>query len=258
MQLKSTGLKAKLVAETPYLWRARRPDARHRLICFPHAGGGAGVFAEWATLLPAEIELAAVQLPGRQNRIAEEAATEAGPLVEAVAAELLPVMDGPVAFFGHSCGAMLAFEVARFLHAAGGPEPVHLFLSAQPSPEAFRERPKLHELSHEDFRAEMVNLGGIDEEIVEDVEILDALLPAVRADFAVWERHRVAPVPRLDVPFSVLAGRTDVRTPLDSLDGWRAYTSARFDTRLHPGGHFYFLDASADVLASIGRTLLAS
>ncbi|MEV7941739.1 alpha/beta fold hydrolase [Kitasatospora sp. NPDC088264] len=246
------------MAETPYLWRAHRPGARHRLICFPHAGGGAGTFAEWSDLLPAEIELAAVQLPGRQNRIAEDPMTEAGPLVEAVVAELLPVMDGSVAFFGHSCGAMLAFEVCRSLQAAGAPVPRHLFLSSQPSPEAFQGRPKLHELSHEDFRAEMVNLGGIDEEIAEDVEILDALMPAVRADFAIWERHRVAPGPRLDIPLSALAGRTDVRTPLDTLDGWRAYTSAPFDIRLYPGGHFYFLDTSTEVLASVGRTLLAS
>lgn len=91
-----------LVVETPWIWRARRPRARQRLICFPHAGAGAGAYGEWARLLPTDIELAAVQLPGRQNRIAEDPVTEVGPLVKVLTQALRPVLDGDFAFFGHS------------------------------------------------------------------------------------------------------------------------------------------------------------
>lgn len=106
-----------LVSETPYIWRARQPGSRHRLICFPHAGAGATTYAEWAPALPAEIELVAVQLPGRQNRIAEEPFTEVGPLVSVLTHALRPVLSGSFSFFGHSCGAALAFELAKALRA---------------------------------------------------------------------------------------------------------------------------------------------
>ncbi|RDI64988.1 thioesterase II family protein [Nocardia pseudobrasiliensis] len=256
--MNSVVTKVRLLPDTPYIWRAKRPGARHRLICFPHGGGGAATFASWAAQLPPEIELAAVQLPGRQNRIYEKLPASADALIEAVTEALLPLLEGSVAFFGHSCGALLAFEVARALRAAGHPMPRRLFLSGQPSPQAFSARPKLHRLSHADFRAEIVELGGVDSEIVEDPRILDDLIPIVRADFEIWERHRVAPGPLLDIPVSVLCGNADVRAPIDTLDGWRAFTSAGFDTQLYPGGHFYFLSEGTGVLAHICRTLLAS
>lgn len=240
-----------LISETPYVWRARRPGAEFRLICFPHGGGGASVFSEWATVLPPQIELAAIQLPGRQNRIAEPPAAGAVPLIKEVANALLPFLDGTVAFFGHSCGALLAFEVARFLQATRGRTPSRLFLSGQPSPKSFHARPKLHQLSHEDFRAEVLRLGGIDPEIAEELSILDALLPAVRSDFEIWEHHQVEPEPVLDVPLSIISGRADTRAPVDTLDGWSVHTKREFDIALYPGGHFYFLDNSTDVLSHI-------
>lgn len=245
-----------LIAESPYIWRARRGDHRHRLICFPHAGAGAGAYADWAHLLPAEIELAAVQLPGRQNRIAEDPVTEVGPLVKVLTQALRPVMDGSFSFFGHSGGAVLAFELARALQAKNGPRPSGLFLSAQSAPGTTGRITQLHDLSDGDLAAEVVRLGGIEPEIAEDEDVMDALLPTLRADFDLWEHHRVGPAPRLDVPITVMSGVDDPRAPLDTLDGWREQTNAPVTLRLYPGGHFYFLHDPAELIQDISQVLL--
>lgn len=244
-----------LVPESRYVWRARKPGSTHRLICFPYAGAGATAYAEWAALLPPEIELVAVQLPGRQNRIAEEPFRDTGPLIAALSYALAPVLDGPFAFFGHSGGAMLAYELANVLRGRGIRSPERLFLSAQPAPDA-PGRPQWHRLPDEEFRAEVLTLGGIEPEIADDPDVMAELLPLLRADFGLWERHLPTPAAGLDCPITVLCGESDHRVPLASVAGWRACTTAGFDTQVYPGGHFYFLSATADVVSFIGRTML--
>jgi medium-chain acyl-[acyl-carrier-protein] hydrolase len=246
---------AELVPESRYIWRARKPGHTHRLICFPYAGAGATAYADWAALLPPEIELVAVQLPGRQNRIAEEPFRETGPLIAALSYALGPVLDGPFAFFGHSGGALLAYELAKVLRARGGRGPEQLFLSAQPAPDA-AGRQQWHRLPDDEFRAEVLALGGLEPEIADDPDVLAELLPLLRADFGLWERHRPTPVAPLDCPITVLCGASDHRVPLSSVDGWRARTTAEFSTQIYPGGHFYFFSATADVVSFIGRTML--
>ncbi|GLF99155.1 thioesterase II family protein [Streptomyces yaizuensis] len=247
-----------LIARTPYLWRAGRPESAFRLICLPHAGAGAAAYADWARLLPPEIELVAVQLPGRQNRIAEDPFTEVGPLVTTLTHALRPVLDRPYAFFGHSCGAALAFELAKAVRARGRRGPEHLFLSAQASPE-FEGTPQLHQLDDDAFRAEMVALGGIDEEILRDESVMRSLIPVLRTDFTLWERHRTAPAEPLDCPITVLCGDSDPRTPTGSVTGWGKHTGADFSVRFYPGGHFYFLESGAgDVVSFLSRQLLGA
>jgi|ABV56586.1 medium-chain acyl-[acyl-carrier-protein] hydrolase len=244
---------AELVPESPYLWRARRAGARRRLICFPHAGAGAAAYADWVRWLPPEVELVAVQLPGRQNRIAEEPFTEVPRMVNVLAHALRPVLDGPFAFFGHSAGAMLSYELARALHAAGRRGPDRLFLSAQPAPGRTEVRP-LHGLPEDEFLAEMVALGGIDAEIAADPDVIGSLLDVLRADFELWERHVPTPGPPLDCPITVLAGDADPRAPRAELAAWRACTTAEFTTRFFTGGHFYLVDSLAEVVGFIGST----
>ncbi|CAM5370580.1 Thioesterase OS=Streptomyces tendae OX=1932 GN=GUR47_24120 PE=3 SV=1 [Streptomyces tendae] len=245
-----------LAPRTPYVWRAARPRATRRLICFPHAGAGASAYADWAGLLPPEIELVAVQLPGRQNRIAEEPFTEAAPLVETLTHALRPVLDLPFAFFGHSAGATLAYELTRALSARGRRTPAHLFLSAQPAPGHSTVR-RLHTLPDEEFAAEILSLGGIDPEVADDEDVLEAMLYTLRADFTLWERHHVEPGDPLDVPVTVLCGESDPRAPLDEVKRWEEHTTGEFRAEFYPGGHFYFLDSPADVVDLIGRTPLA-
>lgn len=244
-----------LAPETPYIWRARRPGATRRLICFPHAGAGASAYADWAALLPPEIELVAVQLPGRQDRIGEDPFTEVGPLVTVLTQALRPVFDVPFAFFGHSAGATLAYELTRALQARGSRGPEQLFLSAQPAPGRSRVR-RLHELSDEDFAAEIARLGGIDPELAEDEDVMEALLYTLRADFTLWERHSPEPDAPLDCSITVLSGDSDPRAPLDEVKRWSEHTTGAFGTEFFPGGHFYFFESSAEVVSVIGHKML--
>ncbi|MEV5407901.1 alpha/beta fold hydrolase [Thermopolyspora sp. NPDC052614] len=246
-----------LLPESRYVWRARRPGHTHRLICFPHAGAGASAFAGWADLLPPEIELVAVQPPGRQNRIAEEPFTEVGPLVNALVHALRPEFAGGFSFFGHSCGAALAYELASALRARGRQGPEHLFLSAQPAPGVTGVR-RLHDLPDEEFLAELAALGGMDPELSQDADAIGALLPLLRADFALWERHDPSPSGPLECPITVLCGESDSRAPLTAMSPWRTRTAAEFRIRVFPGGHFYFLDAVAEVVPAIAETILAA
>jgi surfactin synthase thioesterase subunit len=246
-----------LVPESPYIWRARNPGHSHRLICFPHGGAGAGAYADWAGLLPPEIELVAVQLPGRQNRIAEEPFSEVGPLVTVLTHALRPVLDGPCAFFGHSGGASLAYELTKALRSRGRRGPQQLFLSGRAAPDV-TGIPQLHDLPDDEFRAEMRALGGIEPEIAEDDDVMADLLPLLRADFGLWERYRPTPSSPLDCPITVLCGESDPRAPLAGVARWRAYTTAEFSTQIYAGGHFYFLESTAEVVSFIGRTMLAS
>ncbi|MEV8536215.1 alpha/beta fold hydrolase [Streptomyces sp. NPDC051211] len=245
-----------LVPESPYIWRAKRQEQTHRLICFPHAGAGAAAYADWVGLLPPQIELIAVQLPGRQNRIAEDPFTEVAPLVNVLSHALRPVFDGPFSFFGHSGGASLAYELTKALRARGGRGPEQLFLSAQPAPGESGLR-RLHDLSDEDLAAEIVALGGLDPEIAEDEDVMDSLLFTLRADFALWEQHEPAvDAAPLDIPITVLTGKEDPRAPLEHVERWRDFTTAEFGTELYPGGHFYFLESPADVVSVISSKIL--
>lgn len=248
----------KLVAETPGYWRARREEPKRRLICFPHAGAGAGAFTSWAGLLPADIELIAVQLPGRQNRIAEDSAAEVGPLVKNIVADLDPLLEGSFGFFGHSCGAVLAFEVARALQAQGGPTPDHLLLSAQPAPGTVGRVKQLSGLTDQQLVDEMVSLGGLEPEIAANEIVMSILIPTVRADFDLWEHHEMKPGPLLDAAITVMAGENDPRSPVDTIDAWREQTTGVFNTKIFTGGHFYFLAEPAAVVGFIGETLLAT
>jgi len=245
-----------LAPESPYIWRAKRPGATRRLICFPHAGAGASAYAEWAALLPDDVELVAVQLPGRQDRIAEDPFTEVGPLIGVLSHALRPVLDLPFAFFGHSGGATLAFELARTLRARGLPEPGHLFLSGRSAPGADSRVEQLHQLSDAEFCAAIVALGGFDEEILEDDDILETMLYTLRADFTLWEQHRLEPGAPLDCPVTVLCGDADPRAPLAEVEGWSTQTTAEFAVETFPGGHFYFLDDPAAVVGAVARHLL--
>ncbi|MFH9068578.1 thioesterase II family protein [Streptomyces alboflavus] len=246
-----------LVPETPYIWRAKQPGHTHRLICFPHAGAGAAAYADWVRWLPPEIELVAVQLPGRQNRIAEQSFTEVGPLVNALTHALRPVMDGSFSFFGHSCGAALAYELTTALRARGRRGPEQLFLSGRAAPDVTGIR-QLHELSDEEFSNAVLELGGIDPEIAADEFVMSVLLEVLRADFGLWERHQMKSEEPLDCLITALGSDADPQAPLHSVRRWREHTNAQYSERIYAGGHFYFLEKAAEVVSFIGSKMLES
>ena len=217
-------------------------NAPLRLFCFTYAGGGASVFHTWGRDLPPALELCALQLPGRESRFREPLLTSSQALLDALSEAILPWLDRPYAFFGHSMGGLVGFELARALARRGAPTPSAFFVSGRRAPGAVH-RPRrafLHTLSDADLLEEIVRMDGMDPVLLANAEWMSLLLPIMRADFAVCETHTQAPGSPLDCPIVAFGGDRDHNVAPSQLDPWRAETSGSFRVRVFSGGHFYF------------------
>ncbi|MBV9110728.1 MAG: thioesterase [Gemmatimonadetes bacterium] len=231
------------------------PGARLRLFCFPFAGGGASVYTPWVQHLPPGVELVAVQLPGRENRLAEEPFAHLPPLVERLVAELAPFMDRPFAFYGHSNGGLVAFELARALRRLGRRGPEHLFIGGRPAPQLVLDEPPLHSMPHDEFLDALRRYNGTPEEVLQNPEIMELIVPMLRADFSLGETYAYAPEPPLAIPVSAYAGARDEEVPTEQVEAWREQTSGPFVFRVFPGDHFFITSDRAQVLAQLAAEL---
>jgi medium-chain acyl-[acyl-carrier-protein] hydrolase len=225
------------------LRRSREP--RLRLLCLPFAGGGASAFRGWPETLPPGVEVVALQLPGREGRIAEPAFRSLEPVVESLADATDGLLDVPFVLFGHSMGALLAFELARSLRRRDLALPAHLVVSGARAPHLPRRTRELHRLPDMALVAELRRLGGTPVEVLDHDGLLELVLPTLRADLTVCETYVYAPEPPLDCPVSAWRGRFDSDVDERELEVWAEHTSAGFDTRIFPGGHSYLLTARA-------------
>jgi medium-chain acyl-[acyl-carrier-protein] hydrolase len=210
-----------------------------RMFCLPYVGGAASVYEPWRGYFGEDVEICAVELPGRQTRMHERAFSRIGPLVDALADAITDELDVPYALYGHSMGSLVAFELARELRRRGAGEPVVLFVSGGPAPQLTHDHPKLHDASVADVTAQLKNLGGLPVEILEEPELLSVFLPTIRADFAVFETYEYRPEPLLDCPMVAFTGRDDIDVPLSRIAPWAEETTGRFDYHVLPGGHFF-------------------
>jgi medium-chain acyl-[acyl-carrier-protein] hydrolase len=247
----------------PWIVRKPRPAARMRLFCFPYSGGGAAVFRGWGDAMPS-LEVCAVQPPGREMRMREAPLTRMAPLVDGVLQAIRPLLDErPYALFGHSLGALTAFEVARAQRRAGGPMPRHLFASGCPAPHLHTGHGAIHGdtpiHTHDDAQLmnELRQFQGTPEEILNNDELMQLVLPLLRADFAVYETYAFAEEPPLDVPFSVLGGLEDGDATREELDGWRAHTTHATGCvlRMFRGNHFFLHPRRSEVLSAVLQDL---
>src|SRR5262249_44133316 len=198
-----------------------RPQAAIRLFCFPYAGGGASVFRGWANGLPGSVEVCPVQIPGRETRFREPAFTRLPPLVEALAESLRPHLDRPCALSGPGPGALVPSDPARPLRREGAAEPVHLFVSGCRPPQTRGQETVLHTLPADEFRQELQRLGGTPAGVLDNEELMELLLPTLRADFALAETYTYVPGPPLTCPVCTLGGLDEEGVDRQHLAGWR-------------------------------------
>ena len=241
---------------TAWLQRlAPQPASPVRLFCFHHAGGTAAAYRLWPRRLP-EFEVCAVQLPGRANRLWEPPVGSIPMLVDRLIPELLPQLDRPYAMFGHSMGAVLAGATSHALADRGALLPTHLFVSGRRPAHMACTEPSLVALSDAEMLAEVDRrYGGFPPEVMNEPELLELLLPALRSDLEALESFRPpAPTP-LPVPVTAYGGGDDLWTPLAHLEAWQADTSLPLRIRRFAGAHFYLDSQLDEIIQDVRRTL---
>ncbi len=236
-------------------FRRPNPLARLRLFCFPYAGGGASAFCAWAGGLPGGIEVCPVQLPGREHRFQEPPFTCLEPLIEALAGALIPYLDLPFGFFGHSMGGLIAFELARRLRKKKGPCPAHLFVSGRRAPQVPDDDEPFYTLPDPEFVTKLRQLNGTPEEVFRNANLMDFLLPTLKADFAVCETYVHRDEAPLDCPISIFGGLEDADVTRDELAVWRCHTRGRFRLRMLPGNHFFIHSSRSLLLRAVAEDL---
>ncbi|MFH8387747.1 thioesterase II family protein [Kitasatospora sp. NPDC018058] len=221
-----------------------------RVVCFPHAGGSASSYYWLSAALPSTVEMLGIQYPGRQDRRFEPPVEDAEALVGLVLDELRAWSDRPLVLFGHSMGALLAFEVARRLEALPGREPLGLVVSGRAAPAARRGDRSLP-MTDDAILAELRTLSGTDPSVLDDAELRELVVSVMRTDYRVVSGYTYRPGPALRCPVAVLTGEDDPRVTEEEAAAWQVHTSGEFSLRSFPGGHFYFGDRPREVAAAL-------
>ncbi len=244
---------------TPNKWIIRSaspagPAPALRLFCFPYAGGGASIYRNWSAALSPAVETLAVQLPGREERIAEPLFTDLGDLAAALQKALAPWLTPPFAFFGHSMGAKIAFELAWRLREAGATPPRALIVSGSRPPHRIEPR-RRHDLPDDIFIQELGELSGTPAAILENADFMSMFTPILRADFAVDETYYRDETHRLDIPLVAFGGEEDHESGPGEIQAWSRHCGDSFQTRFFPGDHFFLKSEEPQVLRAVAEAL---
>ncbi|HET9380712.1 MAG TPA: alpha/beta fold hydrolase [Streptomyces sp.] len=238
-------------------WVRRFHPAPHgtvRLVCLPHAGGSASFFFPVSKALAPAVEVLAIQYPGRQDRRHEPGIVDLHDLADRIFEALRPLAGRPLALFGHSMGAVLAYEIALRMRDAGLPAPVNLFASGRRAPSRHRDE-RVHLEPDDRIVAELRTLSGTHASVLADPEVLAMIMPAVRSDYRAVETYRHGPGRRLDCPVTVLTGDEDPRVTVDEASAWKEHTTGPTELRVLPGGHFFLVEQSARVIGIVAEKL---
>jgi medium-chain acyl-[acyl-carrier-protein] hydrolase len=226
-----------------------------RLFCLPFAGGGALAYYRWPSLISAGFEVARVHLPGRETRLREPLFTRLASLVDTLVEELIPWIDGPFAIYGHSMGALLAFELARELRRRYSLSPVHLFVSGYRAPQLPPSELPFSHLPDADFINRIRQYGGVPDLIAQNEELMEIFLPILRADLEMAETYVYREEPPLECPLTAFGGLSDPKVDREKIIAWDKHTSMGFSAHFFPGGHFFLHDSEPLVLNQINLQL---
>jgi medium-chain acyl-[acyl-carrier-protein] hydrolase len=230
------------------------------LLCFAHAGGGTAVYRGWRNQVPPALSVCPVLLPGRENRLHEARCTRLEQVIEALLTVMATLQDKPFAFYGHSLGALIAFEFARALRRCGMPGPERLFLSGMGAPQAPRRRRPMSELPAAELLDMLAALydGGVPAEILEEPDMMALEVNILRADLAIFDSYQYQPEGPLDCPISVGVGQEDASVSLVDARAWQQLTSAPMTLRTFPGGHLFVNTAGDQILEMVQQDLFGS
>jgi surfactin synthase thioesterase subunit len=244
------------MAENPWVVYPRQnPSAYMRLFCFPYAGAAASVFNTWPHSLSVELEVCAIQLPGRGGRFREPPHTRMSTLCDAAFSAIRPLLDKPFMFFGHSMGAMIGFELARLLRRERQPLPSHLFVSGRRAVQIHEDDPRTYDLPEAEFLQELRRLNGTPREVLEHRELLELMLPQLRADFELIHTHKYSEEAPFAFPITAFGGLEDIEVSKEQLEKWREQTSATFRLHMLPGDHFFIHSAQHRLLRIINEEM---
>ncbi|MGK7940903.1 MAG: thioesterase II family protein [Crocosphaera sp.] len=224
------------------------PQAKSRLFCFPYAGGGSNIFRQWPNQLSKRVEVCSIRLPGREQRIREKLITKLDCLLETMTPYLLPYLDKPFAFFGHSMGALISFEFARYLFKNQGLCPFHLFISGYGNPKFKKSKTPIANLPEALFIEEIRSLNGTPQAVLEDEELMKLLVPILRADFSILETYVYQEFHPLTCPITVFGGLEDERTTEEELQAWCQETQEACSLNMFPGDHFFIHSQESNIL----------
>ncbi|BAZ21951.1 thioesterase [Kalymmatonema gypsitolerans NIES-4073] len=232
------------------------PQARLRLFCLPYAGAGASIFNAWPNNLPPDVEVCPIQLPGRESRLKEAPFTQILLLAQTLVSVLRPHLNIPFAFFGHSMGSLLSFEVTRQLRRQNAPIPVHLFVASRRAPQVLASTPPMHLLPEPAFIEKVRLVNGTSEAILQNPKWMQLFLPILRADLELCETYTYTPEAPLNCPISAFGGYQDGVVSQDEIAAWSVQTCSSFTLRMFSGNHFFLHSARVPLLQAISQDLI--
>jgi len=213
-------------------------------------------YVRWAELLPSSIEVCVVQLPGHDRRLKEEPFKDLESLIDAVAQGLGPDLTTPFAFFGHSMGALIAYELVRFLRRHGGPDAEHLIVSGRQAPQIPVKESPLHVLPDREFlEGILTRYGGIPQAILREPQLMQMFMPILRADFTIIENYIWIPEDPIEIPITAVSGQADLRVTRTDLSAWQELTSGSFNMAISQGDHFYFRESPTLLMRLIANLI---
>lgn len=235
---------------------AKRKNPCLRLICFPHAGGNTTLYRDWPAFLPDEVEVCAAVLPGRETRFSEPLIDQMQPLVSGLLDGIAGLLDRPVALFGHSMGALIAFELACRLRERG--QGIRqLIVSGCPAPQVGVHGDDLHRLSDEDLVNELARMNGTPNSLIDNIELMRLAVPIIRNDFRLAETYFYLEQPPLDCPITCFGGTDDPNVTAEDLCAWSVHTTNGFRAQFLRGDHFFLVSRPADFVKQVLAEALA-